>query len=418
MAIYDIDLLRAVFVDKLNDSSIFLASFYEQLQDDEQISRYVDNIKELLSLQNREKETSNFKAMGIIAQSGNAEIINIKRNYVSPLEYQARFDIQLEDRDYVLGKLKQLIDDCRGRKFDIIQLTNGQIKVLVPNTINITSDKPELRLGTTAVPNFFKVIGSYNPTTATTDWSNDVDNQFHNYANTTPFPSVGVPAIMWFIYNNKLYQRSISLSSASPVVYSYGTATEVGTIEGLYKLSLSFDGIQSQEPYINNGVDRVFLFFSGSATITKDNVTLGNDIVLTTIRDGKDTGTIYEVEPTEIPASLSVNDDTFQTYASGFRTQDRNMAIGNKMTYSFIYENTNALFNDLYEYARYGLKYNADGTFVAPTFVNLIFTIKEYRYSFGVLRVNKFYAKLGDVSTSNTNGDVMTLTLAFKVGAY
>jgi hypothetical protein len=418
MAIYDIDLLRAVFVDKLNDSSIFLASFYEQLQDDEQISRYVDNIKELLSLQNREKETSNFKAMGIIAQSGNAEIINIKRNYVSPLEYQARFDIQLEDRDYVLGKLKQLIDDCRGRKFDLIQLTNGQIKVLVPNTINITSDKPELRVGTTSIPNFFKVIGSYNPTTATTDWSNDIDNQFHNYANTSPFPAISLPAFMWFIYNNKLYQRSLSLSSTSPVVYSYGTATEVGTIEGLYKLSLSFDGIQSQEPYINNGVDRVFLFFSGSATITKDNVTLGNDIVLTTIRDGKDTGTIYEVEPTEIPASLSVNDDTFQTYASGFRTQDRNMAIGNKMTYSFIYENTNTLFNDLYEYARYGLKYNADGTFVAPTFVNLIFTIKEYRYSFGVLRVNKFYAKLGDVSTSNTNGDVMTLTIAFKVGAY
>jgi len=418
MAIYDIDLLRAVFVDKLNDSSIFLASFYEQLQDDEQISRYVDNIKELLSLQNREKETSNFKAMGIIAQSGNAEIINIKRNYVSPLEYQARFDIQLEDRDYVLGKLKQLIDDCRGRKFDIIQLTNGQIKVLVPNTINITSDKPELRVGTSSIPNFFKVIGSYNPTTATTDWSNDVDNQFHNYSNTTPFPAISLPAFMWFVYNNKLYQRSLSISSTSPVVYSYGTATELGTIEGLYKLSLSFDGIQSQEPYINNGVDRVFLFFSGSATITKDNVTLGNDIVLTTIRDGKDTGTIYEVEPTEIPASLSVNDDTFQTYASGFRTQDRNMAIGNKMTYSFIYENTNALFNDLYEYARYGLKYNADGTFVAPTFVNLIFTIKEYRYSFGVLRVNKFYAKLGDVSTSNTNGDVMTLTLAFKVGAY
>jgi hypothetical protein len=411
MAIYDIDLLRAVFVDKLNDSSIFLASFYEQLQDDEQISRYVDNIKELLSLQNREKETSNFKAMGIIAQSGNAEIINIKRNYVSPLEYQARFDIQLNDRDYVLGKLKQLIDDCRGRKFDIIQLTNGQIKVLLPNTINITSDKPELRFGTTTVPNFFKVIGSYNPTTATTDFSNDIDNQFHNYANTTPFPALGVPsAIMWFIYNNKLYQRSLSLSSVSPVVYTYGTATEVGTIEGLYKLSLSFDGIQSQEPYINNGVDRVFLFFSGSATITKDNVTLGNDIVLTTIQAGKNTGTIYEVEPTEIPASLSVNDDTFQTYANGFRTQDRNMAVGNKMNYSFIYENTNALFNDLYLYARYGTN--------ATTYANLVFTIKEYRYSFGVLTTNTFFAKLGDVSTSNTNGDVMTLTVGFKVGDY
>jgi hypothetical protein len=409
VAIYDIDLLRAVFVDKLNDSSIFLASFYEQLQDDEQISRYVDNIKELLSLQNREKETSNFKAMGIIAQSGNAEIINIKRNYVSPLEYQARFDIQLEDRDYVLGKLKQLIDDCRGRKFDIIQLTNGQI--IVPNIPNIQSDKLIVSEKILFTPS---VGSTYNVLTATTDLTTDLNLQYFSFDAGGSIRT----RTLYLISGGKLYTRTVTRNISLLPSLAYGTAVEVGTIEGLYKLSLSFDGIQSQEPYINNGVDRVFLFFSGSATIVKNNVTLGNDIILTTISDGKDTGTIYEVEPTEIPASLSVNDDTFQTYASGYRTQDRNMAIGNKMTYSFIYENTNALFNDLYEYARYGLKYNADGTFVAPTFVNSIFTIKEYRYSFGVLRVNKFYAKLGDVSTSNTNGDVMTLTIAFKVGAY
>jgi hypothetical protein len=338
---------------------------------------------------------------------------------VSPLEYQARFDIQLNDRDYVLGKLKQLIDDCRGRKFDLIQLTNGQI--IVPTIPTILLDKLIVSDKILFTPS---VGSTYNVLTATTDLTTDLNLQY------ITFDGGGLTRTrtLYLISGGKLYTRTVTRtqSGSPPIIsfgYSYGTAVEVGgagngTIEGLYKLSLSFDGIQSQEPYINNGVDRVFLFFSGSATIVKNNVTLGNDIVLTTISDGKDTGTIYEVEPTEIPASLSVNDDTFQTYASGFRTQDRNMAIGNKMTYSFIYENTNALFNDLYEYARYGLKYNADGTFVAPTFVNLIFTIKEYRYSFGVLRVNKFYAKLGDVSTSNTNGDVMTLTIAFKVGAY
>jgi hypothetical protein len=414
MAIYDIDLLRAVFVDKLNDSSIFLASFYEQLQDDEQISRYVDNIKELLALQNREKETSNYKAMGIIAQSGNAEIINIKRNYVSPLEYQARFDIQLEDRDYVLGKLKQLIDDCRGRKFDIIQLTNGQI--VIPREPNVSATEKKLLRVDTHI--FSQTPGTtYNPLTATTDLLNDILSQYFAFFTTGQLVRT---TTIYLIQNNKLYTRSITRTQVgSPptasFTYTYGTATEVGgegngTIEGLYKLSLSFDGIQSQEPYINNGVDRVFLFFSGSATIVKNNVTLGNDIVLTTIRDGKTTGTIYEVEPTEIPASLSVNDDTFQTYANGFRTQDRNMAVGNKMTYSFIYENTNALFNDLYRYARYGTN--------ASTYANLVFTITEYRFAFGNFIPNTFFAKLGDVSTSNTNGDVMTLTVGFKIGDY
>jgi hypothetical protein len=416
MAIYDIDLLRALFVDKLDDNTIFLASFYEQIQDEQQIERYVETIKELLSLQNREKSVSNYKAMGIIAQSGSAEIINIKQNYISPLEYQARFDIELSDRDYVLGKLKTLINDLRGRKFDLIQLANGTTKVITPNIINTTTDKPQIRLGGTSLttqPNFMTIIGSYNPTTATTDWSNDIDAQFHNYATTNPFSNVGIDAGFWFIYNNKLYYRTLRLVSP-PSSYSYGTAVEVGTIEALYKLSLSFDGIQSQEPYINNGVDRVFLFFGGSATVVEHKVSLGNDIVLNTIQVGKNTGTIYTVEPTEIPASLSVSDDTFQTYANGYRTQDRNLAIGNKMAYSFIYDNTIALYNDLYAYARFG----TTPTGTASTLPQQEFTIKEYRYSFGVLITNTFYAKLGDVATSNTNGDVMTISVNFKIGDY
>jgi hypothetical protein len=416
MAIYDIDLLRALFVDKLNDNTIFLASFYEQIQDDQQIERYVETIKELLALQNREKSESNYKAMGIIAQSGNAEIINIKQNYISPLEYQARFDIELSDRDYVLNKLKTLINDLRGRKFDLIQLANGTTKVITPNIINTTTDKLQIRLGGTSLttqPNFMTIIGSYNPTTATTDWSNDIDAQFHNYPTSNPFSNTGIDAGFWFVYNNKLYYRTLRLLSP-PSSYSYGTAVEVGTVDGLYKLSLSFDGIQSQEPYINNGVDRVFLFFGGSATVVESKVSLGNDIVLNTIQVGKNTGTIFTVEPTEIPASLSVSDDTFQTYANGYRTQDRNLAVGNKMAYSFIYDNTITLYNDLYAYARFG----TTPTGTASTLPQQVFTIKEYRYSFGVLTRNTFFAKLGDVATSNTNGDVMTLSVNFKIGDY
>jgi hypothetical protein len=405
MAIYDIDLLRALFVDKLNDPSIFLASFYEQIQEPEQIERYVENIKELLALQNREQEVSNYKAMGIIAQSGNAEILNVKRNYVSPLEYQARFDIQLNDRDYVLGKLKTLINDLRGRKFDVLQLTNGSIVIPLEPTIDPVQGKL-VRTGTNI---FAPSAGqNYNPLTATTDLINDILNQYFTF-----FTGTGTTrsANIYIIRDGKLYTRTITrIQTDSTFSYTYGTAVEIATIEKLFKLSLSFDGIQSQEPYINNGVDRVFLFFGGSATVVESNVTLGNDIVTTTIQVGKNSGTIYEVEPTEIPGSLSVSDDTYQTFANGFRTVDRNMAIGNKITYSFIYENNNALFNDLYRYARYGTG--------SATYANQVFTVKEYRLSFGNFVTNVFYALLSEVTTSNTNGDVMTLTLGFKLGAY
>lgn len=396
MAKYDIDLLRQLFVDKLNDNTIFLASFYEQLQDDEQISRYVETIKELLALQNREKSESTYKAMGVISQSGNAEIINIKQNYISPLEYQARFDIELSDRDYVLGKLKTLINDLRGRKFDTVLLQSGTIKTFNTPTIDTSTNKANLFSG------MLVATGGNNPTVAT-------PTAFGDYVRTTYTSSTATTYTLFFIHSNTLYSRTLSYT-LSPTIYTWGILTTLGTIEDTFKLSLSFDGIQSQEPYINNGVDRVFLFFGGSATIVQSNVALGNDIVLNTIQVGKNTGTLYTVEPTEIPASLSVNDDTYQTYANGYRTQDRNMAVGNKMAYSFIYDTSNALYNALYEYARFGTN--------AGTYAQQIFTIKEYRYSFGTLTTNTFYAKLGDVATSNTNGDVMTISVNLKVGDY
>jgi hypothetical protein len=173
---------------------------------------------------------------------------------------------------------------------------------------------------------------------------------------------------------------------------------------------LSFNGIQSQEPYINNGVDRVFLFFGGSATIVDSNVTLGNDIITTTIQKGKNTGTIFTVEPTELTGSLDVSDDTFQTWANGYQSIDRNMAIANKVSYSFVFDRNNTFYEELYKYGRYG--------FGSGSLAQLILTVKEYRYSFGVLTIDKFYAKLGSVNTQNTNGDVMTISILLKVGAY
>ena len=402
MAIYDIDLLRALFVDKLNDNTIFLASFYEQIQDDQQIERYVETIKELLALQNREKSESNYKAMGIIAQSGNAEIINIKQNYISPLEYQARFDIELSDRDYVLGKLKTLINDLRGRKFDVIALANGQIRIVSEPSLNLAARR---MIVSSQKANNFVTISNTNPIETTPT------NFLTHLKATYNFAIGNYTATLWFNYGNNLYSRNIISTVVSSVqTFTFGTATNLGAVEGQYKLSLSFDGIQSQEPYINNGVDRVFLFFGGSATIVESKVSLGNDIVTTTIQVGKDSGTTYTVEPTEIPASLSVSDDTFQTYTTGYQSVDRNMAIGNKMSYSFIYDNSNAFYNDLYEYARFGKR--------SEIYTQIVLTIREYRLSFGNLVFDTFYAKLGDVSTSNTNGDVMTINATLKVGAY
>jgi hypothetical protein len=86
------------------------------------------------------------------------------------------------------------------------------------------------------------------------------------------------------------------------------------------------------------------------------------------------------------------------------------MAIANKVSYSFVFDRSSVLFEGLYKYGRYGSG--------SSTYAQQIFTVTEYRYTFGILFVDRFYAKLGSVNTQNTNGDVMTISVLFKVGAY
>lgn len=402
--LYDIDLLRALFEYKLNDATIKVKSFYEQIEDAEQLDRFVEEVREMIALQNQEKSVSNFKAHGIIRQQSQAEIINIKTNYISPLEYEMRLDLEPIDRDYVLDKVKTLIDNLRGLKFDVVLLDDGQVKVIESAEIDTSLDKKKLNKSFL----FFVPLSSYDPTLSANNatFSSDISTQFV----ITP----DVIYVLYMIYNNRLYTRTYRKLGSAPGTVTIGTAQDLGLIKDTYKISLSFNGIQTNEPYINNGADRVNIFFSGSATIVQSNVSLGNDIVLTSIQAGKNTGTLYVVEPTEIPASLSLNDDTFPLYSTGYQSIDRNLAISNKINYSFVYDSSNALYNAMYRYARFG-KAVGDSTALDP---NAIYTIKEYRQSYGVVTIDKIYAKINDIGTSNTNGDVMTITCGFKVGAY
>lgn len=402
--LYDIDLLRGLFEYKLNDATIKVKSFYEQIEDAEQLDRFVEEVREMIALQNQEKSVSNFKAHGIIRQQSQAEIINIKTNYISPLEYEMRLDLEPIDRDYVLDKVKTLIDNLRGLKFDVVLLDNGQVKVIESAEIDTSLDKK--KLNKTFL--FFVPLSSYDPTLSTNNatFSSDISTQFV----ITP----DVVYVLYMIYNNRLYTRTYRKLGFAPGTVTIGAAQDLGLIKDTYKISLSFNGIQTNEPYINNGADRVNIFFSGSATIVQSKVSLGNDIVLTSIQAGKNTGTLYIVEPTEIPASLSLNDDTFPLYSTGYQSIDRNLSISNKINYSFVYDSSNALYNAMYRYARFG-KAVGDSTALDP---NAIYTIKEYRQSYGVVTIDKIYAKINDIGTSNTNGDVMTITCGFKVGAY
>lgn len=389
--IYDIDIVRAILDFKIADSTIFLASFYEQIQDEQEIARYVDTIKELVALQNQEKDKSLYKAMGIVSQSGSNEILNISSRYVSPLEYMCRFDIELEDRDYVLGKIKDAIALLRGKKFDLAMLTTGTIKVFNNPTIVASATKA------TISDYCYLGLAPSDPTNASNK------SAIFTYLDGLFTYTAGTTYNCYIKFGNNLHTLVFNKTANTL------TATSLGAIDELLKVSLSFNGIQSQEPYINNGLDRIWLFFSGSATITDSYVMLGNDIIQTTLKASTSGATEYLVEPMEMPSALAINDDTYQTWTTAYQTIDRNLGISNKVSYSFVYDTSSALMNELYKLARYG-----SSTLV----LNDYFTIKEYRWAFGVLIVDTFYGLIGDCQAQNTNGDVMTLSVAFKVGKY
>jgi len=164
-------------------------------------------------------------------------------------------------------------------------------------------------------------------------------------------------------------------------------------------------------PYDLNGAGRLAIFFNGQATIVDENVMLGNDIVQTTIQVGS--GTIYNVEPTEIPSGTKINDADANYYQTSVpKPKTTNTHIATTPTFSFVLDKSNALLLEMYKLSRY----QTLGTQIAH--INYIWTITEYDYQFGVLNKYTMKAKLDDISNLPTNGDVMVLKASFKLGDY
>lgn len=398
--LYDIDVLRAVITHVIDDTTFRLSSFYEQTEDEQQIERYVDTLKDLIALQNNEKIVSGYKATGIISQRGEAELLNIRSNYIAPLEYTCRFNLELLDRDYVLGKIKTALAAMRGRKYDCALMSDGSV---------IVFDNPEIYIGTDTLPELcdnmlFKT--AYDPV-------NDVVH-FYDDLVATCHLTVGLEYNLYVWYAptptaaKTLYSLTFvdATSPQNPTI----TLTALGAAEQFIKVSMSFNGIQSQQPITDNGLDRIWLYFNGSATIVDSGVMLGNDIIETIVVSSQVGGSAPQyIEPLELPSALAIDDDTYQTWSSSYMTMERNLGFKIALNYTLVADMSQLLPAALYAYARYGGGItDPDGTWA----------IKECRWAFGVLTIDEIDAKLGAVAIVNSNSDVVTLKVEFKVGAY
>lgn len=405
MEIYDIDIVRAIWKSIFDDEDIFIASFYENLESNEVLDRYEKKIYDLVYDQNK----AQYKARGVVYQIGEADIVNIKSRYMCPFTYGLRLDVSMEDRDYVNAKVINAIENIKGRKFDVVIGEHGDYYI-TKTPVLTTAGHHNMHLD----DNIYMLQEDSNGTIASNNtWAWMITNWFGEEGfYTAPF---GLPDSRDYdVYveeDGSLYRVKIGYTKASPnPTYIIKSAVLIESTFTKRKATLSVNGSQKTEPFINDGVKRITILINGQATITDEYVMLGNDIVLTTIKSSAvASNQELEIEPIELPSALAVDDDTYQTWNSAYLTKDRNMGIKPVVSYLFVVDYSSPFLVALYDFGRYGYTItNPDATFY----------IKELFYNFGVANVKFIDCKLGNVSINNSNGDMVYVRVDFKIGAY
>ena len=120
------------------DSQVKLFSFYEQLQKDDEVNRYVEIYRDLTEQQNRTGLIMN----GTIIAPENPTITNVNQCLIIPMSFTCNFRVKLKDRDMALDTINNLIGVLKGRKQDVAEFYDGRLfKVgTMGNRINGTPD--------------------------------------------------------------------------------------------------------------------------------------------------------------------------------------------------------------------------------------------------------------------------------------
>lgn len=134
---YDIDLVRKLLVNTIDDENIIISSFYDSLDSGEQVDRYLKTVEELIKQANKTNSTG----WGVISQTNTGEIVNIRDNYLTSFDWQLRIETFKENKKEINTKLRQMINSLKGRKFNIQDDDGNNYKIMVAFS-NIQADLP------------------------------------------------------------------------------------------------------------------------------------------------------------------------------------------------------------------------------------------------------------------------------------
>lgn len=185
-----------------------------------------------------------------------------------------------------------------------------------------------------------------------------------------------------------------------------------------YKLSISFDSIRCNEPYILNAEELCTIMFGGSATLVNDGVALGNDLIKVAIKRDNivaETPITYNdaytyLEPMEMPSGNNPSVQPLQILSNKMLSNTQTDSFAVSIQYSFIADMKIELIKNWFKYARYG---SADTTKISP---NIIYKIKEIWSSWSEVEVEEYLGKIADtIEIDNTESDTLTLGITMQV---
>ena len=405
-------------------NEVNLFSFYEQLEKDSEVNRYVEIYQDLLEQQNRSGLIMN----GTIIAPENPTITNLYLDTIIPMSFTCSFRVMLGDRDKSITTINNLIEKLKGRKQDVALFEKGQILKVgcIANDSDIMF--PTLKNG--------DYIGEK---TNSLETINDFANNRITYymglgvANNTTYPQ-------WYYYEESGLLKVVCKTSVND---NFKTLTESDDYADIifapqetfekYKVSMSFDSIRCDEPRNLNAKEYCTISFGGSATLVNNGVALGNDLVKLGISKNKIVAqpviTINQksqlltnatwLEPLEMPSGNNANSITNILNSNRFNTNSHttNITIANQ--YSFVLDRSISFLNQLFKYARFGyfgvVTTNGENDYTNAITPNMIFTIFEVYSSWGDVEIFDMDTKIvEDISIENTESDTLSITITLQ----
>lgn len=384
--------------DYFDDDDIAIFSFYEHLATDEEINRYKEFYTQLIYEQNRQDTIG----IGVLSITDSPNIINTKQKFISPFEWGSIIRCNLANRDKMLETLYYLISQAKGKCFDVAQFDNGKLYVV----------------GTIAQANGVNYVDSG-------DYVGTISTTLADLLN-----GIVMPKKTWvdgdYIYatNNNVLCEYVYEDGA----WVLNDDSDIPTHTSFEKLciDLSFDDIKCSQSFVLNADEYCEISFGGSATLTNQNILLGNQLVKLLISKYRIAGetdyyfnayNYYELDPLELPSGSNLNGIDLLLKSNNQKQTTHNESISLVLNYTFLLDLDIDIIRQWFNYGRYGITEYGDNGFTQNTITpNVEYIINEQYSSWGNIRIYSFLAKLAEnVSIENSESDVLTIKLMFQI---